>query len=194
MLVNRPTRLGWASGSRVNGRAHSQLLDHSERLKEKFYKVGEHAWCLVGNGLSNQTFVEGQSIIAIDTGECHEEMKQAIEWLREETDLPIVACIYTHFHYVATTAIVEERGDDDFPIYGHAGIESNLDRFGGEVGPRGSRGMVHQFAMLLPETGPDGLVNIGLGRFIGTHHIRPSPQDICRDSNFQEQYRTQIAT
>ena len=130
--------------------AHPQLLDHSERLKEKFYKVGEHAWCLVGNGLSNQTFVEGpEGIIAIDTGECHEEMKQAIEWLREETDLPIVACIYTHFHYVAgTTAIVEERGDDDFPIYGHAGIESNLDRFGGEVGPRGSRGMVHQFAML----------------------------------------------
>ena len=31
--------------------AHPQLLDHSERLKEKFFKVGEHAWCLVGNGL-----------------------------------------------------------------------------------------------------------------------------------------------
>ena len=176
--------------------AHSQLLDHSERLKEKFYKVGEHAWCLVGNGLSNQTFVEGpEGIIAIDTGECHEEMKQAIEWLREETDLPIVACIYTHFHYVAgTTAIVEERGDDDFPIYGHAGIESNLDRFGGEVGPRGSRGMVHQFAMLLPETGPDGLVNIGLGRFYRNPSHSPfTPGHLPATQTFSEQYRTQIA-
>jgi alkyl sulfatase BDS1-like metallo-beta-lactamase superfamily hydrolase len=132
-----------------------------------FYSIGDNAWCYVGNGLSNQTFIRGpQGIIAIDTGECVEEMRDAIGKLREITDLPIVACIYTHFHYIAGTgAIVEDRGDADFSIYGHAGIAANLERFGGEVGPRGSRGMVHQFAMMLPESGPDGLVNIGLGRF-----------------------------
>ena len=176
--------------------AHPQLLDHSERLQEEFYQVGENAWCLVGNGLSNQTFVRGpQGIIAIDTGECHEEMQAAIAWLRRETDEPIVACIYTHFHYVAgTTAIVEERGDNNFPIYGHAGIEANLDRFGGEVGPRGSRGMVHQFAMMLPDSGPDALVNIGLGRFYrNPSHAPFTPGHIAATDVFEEEYQTEIA-
>lgn len=147
--------------------AHGQHLAHTDRLQETFYAVGDAAWCYVGNGLSNQTFVRGpEGIIAIDTGESHEEMAQAIENLRQQTDEPIVACLYSHFHYVAgTSAIVSERGDDDFPIYGHEGIASNLTRFGGEVGPRGSRGMVHQFAMMLPETGEDARVNIGLGLF-----------------------------
>ena len=53
-------------GVGVDGQlAHPQLLDHSQRLKENFYKVGEHAWCLVGNGLSNQTFVEGPELSLI---------------------------------------------------------------------------------------------------------------------------------
>ncbi len=147
--------------------AHAQHLAHTDRLAETFYAVGDSAWCYVGNGLSNQTFIRGpEGIIAIDTGECHEEMAQALEKLRQHTAEPIVACIYSHFHYVAgTSAIVSERGDDDFPIYGHEGIAANLTRFGGEVGPRGSRGMVHQFAMMLPEAGDDARVNIGLGLF-----------------------------
>ncbi len=176
--------------------SHPQLLDHSERLKEEFYQVGEHAWCFVGNGLSNQTFVRGpEGIIAIDTGECREEMQTAIARLRRETDEPIVACIYTHFHYVAgTSAIVEERGDDEFPIYGHAGIEANLDRFGGEVGPRGSRGMVHQFAMMLPENGPDALVNIGLGRFYRNPSHHPfTPGHLPATHTFDEEYEAKIA-
>ena len=79
--------------------AHPQLLEHSDRLKEEFYAVGEDAWCFVGNGLSNQTFVRGpEGIIAIDTGESHEEMQAALTRLRQETGEPIVACIYTHFH------------------------------------------------------------------------------------------------
>ena len=176
--------------------AHPQLLEHSDRLKEEFYAVGKDAWCFVGNGLSNQTFVRGpEGIIAIDTGESHEEMQAALARLRQETGEPIVACIYTHFHYVAgTSAIVEERGDDNFPIYGHAGIEANLDRFGGEVGPRGSRGMVHQFAMMLPDNGPDALVNIGLGRFYrNPSHAPFTPGHLPATHTFDQEYETKIA-
>ena len=161
-----------------------------------FYAVGDSAWCYVGNGLSNQTFIKApEGIIAIDTGECKEEMRDAIAKLREYTNAPIVACIYTHFHYVAgTTAIVEDRGDDDFPIYGHDGIAANLTRFGGEVGPRGSRGMVHQFAMMLPESGPDGIVNIGLGRFYrNPSHAPFTPGHMPATHTFTEQNQVTIA-
>ena len=147
--------------------AHPDAIEHLQRLQRKFYTVGEHAWCLVGNGLSNQTFVEGpDGIIAIDTGESVEEMREALTELRQHTDKPIVACIYSHFHYVSgTTAIMEESGNADLQIYGHAGIEENLRRFGGEVAPRSSRGLVHQFGVMLPEDGADGLLHAGLGLF-----------------------------
>ena len=189
-------RVGQVATGSEGQTAHPQHLAHSERLKETFYKIGDSAWCYVGNGLSNQTFIQGpEGIIAIDTGECQEEMRDAIAKLREQTDAPIVACIYTHFHYVAgTTAIVEDRGDANFPIYGHDGIAANLTRFGGEVGPRGSRGMVHQFAMMLPQSGPDAIVNIGLGRFYrNPSHAPYTPGHMPATHTFTEQNQVTIA-
>ena len=50
--------------------AHPTTLEHSKRLEKKLYKVGNNAWSLIGNGLSNQSFVEGpEGLICIDTGE-----------------------------------------------------------------------------------------------------------------------------
>ena len=81
-------------------RAHRSLIEHTERLERRLWPVGDGVWCLVGNGLSNQTFVDApDGIIAIDTGECREEMQEAIRALRTVTDRPFAAVIYTHFHY-----------------------------------------------------------------------------------------------
>lgn len=145
--------------------AHPDTIAHSDRLVKKLYQVGGKAWSMVGNGLSNQSFVEGpEGIIVIDTGESNEEMAEALKALRKETSAPLAACLYTHFHYVGgTETLLRENGD--LPIWGHAGIQANLDRFGGEIAPRVTRGLVHQFAIGMPEEGPDGLVNVGLGNF-----------------------------
>ena len=79
-------------------RAHPATIDHSQRLEEKLYKLGSHAWTMVGNGLSNQSFVEGpEGLIVIDTGECIEEMNAALAAIRQETNAPIVACITPTF-------------------------------------------------------------------------------------------------
>ena len=75
------------------------------------------------------------SMIVIDTGECVEEMQAALQAIRRETAAPIVACIYTHFHYVGGTTALTPESNDELPIYGHAGIEANLQRFGVGVGP-----------------------------------------------------------
>lgn len=176
--------------------AHPKTIAHSERLIEKLYKVGEKSWTYVGNGLSNQSFIEApEGLIAIDTGECKEEMQAALDAIRQETSLPIVACIYTHFHYVGgTTAIFDENQNDQLPIYGHAGIEANLRRFGGEVGPRGARGLVHQFAVVLPQDGPDGVVNVGLGRFLrNPAHAPFTPGHVPATETFDTATTFQIA-
>ena len=147
--------------------AHRDLVDHSKLLVKNFYKVSDQVWCLVGNGLSNQTFIEApEGIIAIDTGESNEEMRAAIAELRIHTKRPIVAVLYTHFHYVAgTQAVLDDSPDTKVEIYGHSKIAYNRVRTATEIAPSYSRGLVEQFAITLPLDGPDGNVNVGLGRF-----------------------------
>lgn len=146
--------------------AHPGHIEQSGRLERRLYAVTDQVWSLVGNGLSNQSFVEGpQGLICIDTGECVEEMQAALGEVRQFTSAPVVACIYTHFHYVNGTTALLDEGDGELCVYGHNDIEANIARYGGETGPRITRGMVRQFGISMPAEGEDGLVNVGLGRF-----------------------------
>jgi len=154
--------------------AHHLAFEHVDRLARTFYTVRPGVWTLVGNGLSNQTFVEGpEGIIAIDTGECVEEMRAALEELRRHTDVPIVAVLYTHFHYVAGTAAIESPLGASLPIYGHERIVGNIARASGEIGPAYARGLVQQFGTALPLEGPDGIVSVGLGLHYRNPEHRP---------------------
>ena len=145
------------------GLIHSASAEHGERFARKLWKVCDGVWCMVGNGLSNQTFVEGPGgLIAIDTGECNEEMRFALAAVAAETDSPVVAVIYTHFHYVGGTQAVTDLVGD-VPIWSHRGVAGNRQRNSSEVGPVARSGLVHQFGITLPAEGPDALVNVGLG-------------------------------
>ena len=147
-------------------RVHKDHLAQSQVVQAGFNKVREGVWCLIGNGLSNQTFIFAPAgVIAIDTGESEEEMQEALRRLREITDAPIAAVIYSHFHYVeGTTAIFKEANHiSPLPIYGHEKIAYNKSRASGEIAPAYARGIVEQFGVAMPADGPDGLVNVGLG-------------------------------
>jgi len=59
--------------------AHHRQFAQAERFEPRMCVVAPGVWFMVGNGLSNQTFVEGpDGIIAIDTGESIEEMAAAL--------------------------------------------------------------------------------------------------------------------
>ncbi|MEN9683900.1 MAG: hypothetical protein RLZZ427_1651 [Pseudomonadota bacterium] len=149
------------SGQRV----HRRSVEQRARLERQLYAVRPGVWCLVGNGLSNQTFVEGPGgLIVIDTGESVEEMRAALVELRLHTQKPIVAVIYTHFHYVSGTRAVFDEVGGAVPVYGHHGISVNLARTGGEIAPAYASGLIHQFGIRLPDDGPDGLHDVGLGQ------------------------------
>ena len=147
--------------------AHGLHVEQSHRLARSFSEVCPSVWCFVGNGLSNQTFIDApDGVIAIDTGESIEEMNEAISELRKVSKRPIVAVMYTHFHYVdGTKAIVAENNGKQVPIWGHEKIAENRRRTASEIAPAYGRGLVEQFAMQLPEDGEDGRVNVGLGNF-----------------------------
>lgn len=173
---------------------HRAMIEHTDRLERKLWTVRPGVWCFVGNGLSNQTFVEGlDGLIVIDTGESVEEMRAALSVIRTVTDAPVVAVIYTHFHYVAgTQAVVDEAGD--VPIWGHAGIVGNRQRVGSEVSAAAGRGLIHQFGIQLPTDGPDGLINVGLGlEFRSADHAPFTPGFIAPTETFTEATSAKIA-
>ena len=147
-------------------RAHRDHVAQNEVIKRRFESPREGVWSLIGNGLSNQTFVKAaEGIIAIDTGECIEEMRSALAELRKVDQSPIIGVLYTHFHYVDGTRAIVDEGINaaPLPVYGHERISKNKARASGEVGPAYSRGLVEQFAIALPTDGPDGAVSVGLG-------------------------------
>lgn len=180
--------------------AHRKHVEHSLRLQRAFTPVGDSAWCLVGNGLSNQSFVRGPGgIIAIDTGESVEEMHSALLELRKITAEPIVAVLYTHFHYVqGTRAIVDERKamgiTAELPIFGHERIADNLTRSATAIAPTYSRGIVEQFAVALPTEGIDGVVNVGLGlAYRNAEHAPFTAGHLPVTSSFDSPTRLHIA-
>lgn len=138
---------GESATDRAGQRAHPESIAQTACLERKLHRPGSApAWSLVGNGLSNQNFVEGpDGLIVIDAGECVEEMRAALRAVRAETDASFAACIFTHFHYVNGTRALLEAAEGELPIFGHVGIEANLRRFGGEAAPRYTRGLIHQF-------------------------------------------------
>lgn len=145
--------------------ARREAIEHAARFERSVHTVRDGVWCVVGNGLSNQTFVEGpDGLIAIDSGDSIEEMAWALRAVREHTDAPVVAAIYSHFHYVGgTQALVDDGASADLPIWCHGGVVANRSRQAGEVGPVSGYGLVHQFGNLLPAEGPDALLGCGLG-------------------------------
>lgn len=147
-------------------RVHRDHLAQNEVIRPEFYEVTPGAWCFVGNGLSNQTFIDApEGIIAFDTGESVQEMAIALAELRRHTTRPVAAVVYTHFHYVEGTQAVLDEGNCVLPlrIHGHPRIVTNKARTSGEIAPAYSKGLVEQFAIVMPPDGPDGLVNVGLG-------------------------------
>jgi alkyl sulfatase BDS1-like metallo-beta-lactamase superfamily hydrolase len=146
--------------------AHRRQFLQTQRFDPQLHVVAPGVWCMVGNGLSNQTFVEApDGIIAIDTGECTEEMAAALAALRDHTDRPIAAVIYTHFHYVGGTMAIDAGAHvDGYPIWGHERIVANRGRLVTGAGTTMTRGAVHQLGVLLPSEGADGLVGVGIGR------------------------------
>lgn len=64
--------------------AHHRQFAQTERFEPRMYAVEPGVWCMVGNGLSNQTFVEGpDGIIAIDR---HATLaRDAIQFIWDQT-------------------------------------------------------------------------------------------------------------
>ena len=169
--------------------AHAAHIAQSARLERRLVTVCPGVWCLVGNGLSNQTFIDGpDGIVAIDTGESVEEMTAALAELRTVTDRPVVAVLYTHFPLRRR----HPRRLDACRRPHRRRVRPRPHRrqprpAATEIAPAYRRGLVEQFALALPDDGPDGLVNVGLGRnFRDPSHAPFTQGYVTADTTFDQ--------
>ena len=87
-------------------------------------------------------------------------MEAALTAFRDVCADPVVACVYSHFHYIGGTKALADA--PELPIWGHGGIPATCAASARSV--REDPGASRTNLVLLPESGPEGLV-VGLGRF-----------------------------
>lgn len=136
-------------------------------------EVAEGIWQFAGMSISWPTVIEGETgLILYDTGENLEEGELFLKILRQFSDKPVKAIIYSHAHYTKGAQALAE-GSEDVQIIAHHSLEANLVRGGGlgaafpELTPVLMARTIEQFNAYTPREGEDaalgGIINIRPG-------------------------------
>lgn len=148
------------NGARVN-RDYANFVKNGPWAKVKTWEVTERIHTITGYGLSNYTFIEGDTgLIMIDTGQNVGSGLEVLRMKQAFSDKPVVAIIYTHFHYTRGTKAIFQTYPVNIPVYGHPDLDSNITDIFSYLSPgRLSRG-AKQFGFYLPKEGPDAEYSI----------------------------------
>jgi len=144
-----------------------EAFNHCEKISRHLYKVRDRVFTIAGLSISNCTFIEGESgLIVFDTGNNIGQGKEMLEKIREVSDKPISAVIYSHHHYTGGTRLfVENDQGDACAIYGHPKIEHNRrETFLGFGRMQMRRGSI-QVGQYLPDEGEDAAVGMTEPRY-----------------------------
>jgi alkyl sulfatase BDS1-like metallo-beta-lactamase superfamily hydrolase len=130
---------------------------HCEVISRNLYKVRERVYLISGFSLANCTFIEGESgLIVFDTGNNIGQGREILEKIREVSDKPIRAVIYSHHHYTGGTRLfVENDQGEACAIYGHPKIERNRQNTFLGFGRMQLRRISMQAGQYLTENGED---------------------------------------
>lgn len=174
-IVNAPrlltlvlvTLLGSAAG--ITGaneqKVNPELLELQLIQKPLLRKLGERVYATEFIGYSNHGFIEGDDgIIVIDGGWFPATTAMATAELRNYTDKPVVAIIYTHLHmdHYGGIGPIMAGQDEDIPVYGPKHWQKWPTRLQKTDRESILRRVYLQMGMLLPR-GPDGTVGNGIG-------------------------------
>ena len=147
------------NGARVN-------KDYIKWVQHPDYGAGpvvhnprEGVWSISGYSVSNYTFVEGDTgLIVFDTGNNIGMGRVALKIIREHTDKPVSAIIYSHHHYTGGAGVFARASKPgEVPVYGHPDVDRNLVSSAAALGPMQARRTAIQFGVYLPDTGPDAV-------------------------------------
>ncbi|MDM0114792.1 alkyl sulfatase dimerization domain-containing protein [Variovorax sp. J22R133] len=163
-----PERVSTRTGA-VVAKDMTSLIGKTVAAEPKIIKVREGVHCFVGGSLVIRTIIEApEGLVIYDTGDDIEDGERALVAIRQISDKPIKAVIYSHNHYAhGTRPIIEGQGD--VMIIGHPSVNQNFEVLsagfatGGtfpEAAPVLASRFMLQFGSYLPADGPDS-------RFLG---------------------------
>jgi alkyl sulfatase BDS1-like metallo-beta-lactamase superfamily hydrolase len=146
-------------------RVNPTVLAHQQTLKPGLQKIGARVYGAEFMGYANFGFIEGDTgIIVVDAGWFPTPTANAMKLLREYTNKPIIAVIYTHLHmdhYGGIQAVLSDASAN-VPVYGPAGWEATV-AMGQSVTHKATlRRAFMQMGIPIPE-GLDGTVGNGIG-------------------------------
>lgn len=146
------------------------MSDHSRTMDAGVFEVvGKQVYQIFGYALSALTVVVGDDgVILIDPAEDVEKGRRQLAEIRKITDKPIRAIVYSHWHtdhYAGVKAFVSQEQVDagECQIIAHRDFLDNViaNSVSGQGPIIGAR--VEYSLGTLPEVGPEGRVNGGLG-------------------------------
>lgn len=147
-------------------RVNPAVLAHQATLIPGLQKLGTRVYGAEFMGYSNFGFIETDNgIIVVDAGWFPTPTAKAYALLREQTNKPVIAVIYTHLHmdhYGGIQAILPSENAGDIPIYGPADWEATI-AMGQSVTHKATlRRAFMQMGIPIPE-GLEGTVGNGIG-------------------------------
>ena len=147
-------------------RVNPAVLAHQATLIPGLQKLGTRVYGAEFMGYSNFGFIETESgVIVVDAGWFPTPTANAYALLREQTNKPVIAVIYTHLHmdhYGGIQAILPSENAGDIPIYGPADWEDTV-AMGQSVTHKATlRRAFMQMGIPIPE-GLEGTVGNGIG-------------------------------
>ena len=147
-------------------RVNPDVLAHQATLVPGLQKLGTRVFGAEFMGYSNFGFIETDNgVIVVDTGWFPTPTANAYALLREQTNKPVIAVIYTHLHmdhYGGIQAILPSENAGDIPIYGPADWEATI-AMGQSVTHKATlRRAFMQMGIPIPE-GLEGTVGNGIG-------------------------------
>jgi alkyl sulfatase BDS1-like metallo-beta-lactamase superfamily hydrolase len=131
------------------------LMGKGKKFQPKIKKLENGIYVLLGFSVENTVIIEGETgVIVWDTGAHMDVGKRKNQALREITQKPITAIIYSHNHYAMGTRAFVPEGDE-VQIIAHPELHKNITDTAIELGPTITRNGAQHFGFYLPQTGPD---------------------------------------
>ncbi|TFH25632.1 MAG: MBL fold metallo-hydrolase [Myxococcales bacterium] len=146
---------------------HEQLVAQNAEFEKTVYRVTDGVYQAVGFGLANSIMVEGdECVFIIDSMASRETATEVRAAFEEITTKPIAALIYTHNHADHVFGGLGFVPDGEIDVYAHSSTESYIDRVVSIIRPIISMRSARMFGDVLPRTGPDAMINDGIGPFL----------------------------
>jgi alkyl sulfatase BDS1-like metallo-beta-lactamase superfamily hydrolase len=175
--------------------ALADLVAHSQEFERRVYEVTDGVHVAVGFGIANSILIEGdRGAIVVDAMGSVEAARAVRAEFEKITRKPIEALVYTHNH---ADHIFGARGfvpEGEVDVYAHETTNAYINRVVSIIRPIIAVRSARMFGDLLPKSGEDALVNVGIGPFLEIGpHAGGTPSLIRPNRTFRDKLEVEIA-